>query len=145
MFFASIKITRKRVVVFHSAAIILIMLTTLFYSALKSSPQNGDTKALRTAFLSEYGIDISSAEERCDSITMPESDTDAFRVFKSMQKQNGFDASPLVGKTLVKHSYLLETENIVASVYVLKGNIVGTDLFCLDTFRYIPISEFGDL
>ena len=145
MFFASVKITRKRVAVFLSTVVVFGVLSVLFLSAMKSNEENGDTRALRAAFFESCGIDISSAEEQEHSITLPENDTEAVRVFTSVQKQNGFDALPLLGKTVTKYSYLLEAEDVVASLYVLKGNVVGAELFCLDTFSYIPVSEFGDL
>lgn len=139
MFVKSFKVKKSSFAILVISAVIIVFAVVLavvvgsknkvVYS-LKTEPQ-------RQSFLKEMGWEVSEEYDECRVVIIPEKFNDVYKNYNELQKQQGFDLEKFKGKTVEIYTYTVKNypdheKNIVASLMVYEGELIGGDVSCVE-------------
>lgn len=151
MFMFTLKPTAKKLLIIFCVIAISVCAVVLSFSGTSIKPtiappqdgatepsleqieNRGDDNASRTAYLNQFGWEVSlEPVEICD-VLIPSEWNDAFRKFNEIQKQQGYDLSQYKGQMCKRYTYKVKNypekpDNVFADLLVLNGEIVAGDI-----------------
>lgn len=93
----------------------------------------GETNDDRVAWLARCGWEVNAEPVETQSVKIPAEDSELFARYNELQKSQGFDLRQYAGRQATRYVYqVLNYPNadkpVYATVFVLKGRIVGGDV-----------------
>ncbi len=90
------------------------------------------TEKARVAYLAECGWSVETPALKEETVLIPKQFNAVFETYNALQKQQGFDLSRYAGRKLKLYTYKVVGsnlgENVIATLYVSGGNVVGGDV-----------------
>lgn len=100
--------------------------------AAKPSAAAVKNEKTRVAYLADCGWTVESPAMKEDTVLIPKNFSPVFEEYNELQKQQGFDLSRYAGKEVTLYTYkVLHSnlgENVLASLYVCNGTVIGGDV-----------------
>lgn len=117
-------------VVKKSQLIIFALLIVVLAAAICFSASSGDENAaLCRNFLKDLGYSFERTTFESSEIIIPEGFGKVYESYNALQKEAGFDLTPLRGKTVMRYSFHLKNEDYsIANILVSDGKICGGDI-----------------
>lgn len=135
MFGFIIRFTKTRLFLLLSALLIaaLIVAALSLNGSTGTSGADAATLRQRVRFLKQYRWECDKNSEECKKTLIPAQFDEVYQSYNRLQIEQGFDLSPLKGKTVKIYSikitnYPNDSEYVYASLLVRKGKIVGGDI-----------------
>lgn len=126
--------------------LLVCLLAVLFFPKSADNAISGADDAARCAYLASLGWDIDAKPVETLELTLPEVLDEPYLSYNEMQKLQGFDLSPLAGKTLLRCTYCVNNHPsnapCQANLYVYEGEIVGGDIMCTGKNGFISDLKF---
>lgn len=139
MFIKAIKIKKSSFAVLVSAVIIIIIavIMAVVAGAHEGVTYQLETEKQRQKFLSEMGWEVSDEYLECKVVIIPEKFNDVYEKYNKLQQEQGFDLKKFKGKTVEIYTYEVKNypdhqKNIIASLIVYEGELVGGDVSCIE-------------
>ena len=139
MFIKAIKIKKSSFMVLVAAVVIIIVAVVM---AVVAGAQEGVTYQLKTEkqrqkFLADMGWEVSEEYLECKVVIIPEKFNDVYEKYNKLQKNQGFDLEKFKGKTVEIYTYEVKNypdheKNIIASLMVYEGELIGGDVSCIE-------------
>ena len=90
------------------------------------------TEKARVAYLADCGWSVETPALKEETVLIPKQFNAVFETYNELQKQQGFDLTRYAGKELKLYTYKVVDsnlgENVIATLYVSGGNVVGGDV-----------------
>ena len=90
------------------------------------------TEKARVAFLADCGWSVETPALKEETVLIPKQFNAVFETYNELQKQQGFDLTRYAGKEVKLYTYKVVDsnlgENVIATLYVSGGNVVGGDV-----------------
>ena len=90
------------------------------------------TEKARVAYLADCGWSVETPALKEETVLIPKQFNAVFETYNALQKQQGFDLSRYAGRELKLYTYKVVDsnlgENVIATLYVSGGNVVGGDV-----------------
>ena len=90
------------------------------------------TEKARVAYLADCGWTVETPAMKEETVLIPRSFSSVFENYNALQKQQGFDLSRYCGQEVKLYTYRVVDsklgENILASLYVSDGKVIGGDV-----------------
>ena len=101
--------------------------TAATYTATISS--NDD----RVRFLTELGWQVSTSPTESSQVRIPKDSSEVFDRYNDLQKSQGYDLTPYMGKNVMRYVYKVEnylnaTEPVYATLLIHKNQVIGGDI-----------------
>ena len=121
------------------AALVIIGIVLLLGTRSQAAATGGKTSTSgvksekgRVAYLENCGWKVESPAIKEETILIPKSFSPVFEEYNNLQKQQGFDLSRYSGKEVKLYTYKIVNsklgENVLASLYVYNGCVIGGDV-----------------
>ena len=114
---------------------IILLLGTRSHAALSGAGAKQEavkSEKARVAYLASCGWTVESPAMKEETVLIPKSFSPVFEEYNELQKQQGFDLSRYCGKEVNLYTYKVQDskvgENVLASLYVYNGSVVGGDV-----------------
>ena len=87
----------------------------------------------RVKFLTDFGWDVTTSPTESGRVRIPETPSEVFDRYNTLQKGQGYDLSKYAGKTVMRYVYKINnypgaTEPVYATLLVYKSQIIGGDV-----------------
>lgn len=87
----------------------------------------------RVKFLTDFGWDVTTSPTESGRVRIPETPSEVFDRYNTLQKGQGYDLSKYAGKTVMRYVYKINnypgaTEPVYATLLVYKNQIIGGDV-----------------
>lgn len=90
------------------------------------------TERSRVAYLAQYGWEVASPAQSCDTVVIPRTFSEVFENYNQLQKQQGFDLSEYCGLEVELYTYKVTNcdagEDVVAQLYVRNNYVIAADV-----------------
>ena len=90
------------------------------------------TEKARVAYLADCGWSVETPALKEETVLIPKQFNAVFETYNALQKQQGFDLTRYAGKEVKLYTYKVVGsnlgENVIATLYVSGGNVVGGDV-----------------
>ena len=90
------------------------------------------TEKARVAYLADCGWSVETPALKEETVLIPKQFNAVFETYNELQKQQGFDLTRYAGKEVKLYTYKVVDsnlgENVIATLYVSGGNVVGGDV-----------------
>ena len=100
-------------------------------AGVRASPAVKTEKA-RVAYLADCGWSVETPALKEETVLIPKQFNAVFETYNALQKQQGFDLTRYAGKEVKLYTYKVVDsnlgENVIATLYVSGGNVVGGDV-----------------
>ena len=151
MFIVTAKVNRLRralllIVLLLAAAAAVFALYRRDGTADGTHPQAA-TNEERTAYLASLGWEVESEPVESLRLTLPETLEEPYLSYNDLQRRQGFDLTPFLGKTLERFAYRVcnypgYPDGCQIDLYVHNGKIVAGDVVCTGADGFIDILAF---
>lgn len=139
MFVKSIKIKKSSFLVLVISAVIILVAVVFAVIAGGNSKVTYTMKneEQRQDFLKKMGWEVSEEYTECKVVIIPEKFNKVYQSYNNLQKEQGFDLEKLRGKTVEVYTYEVynypgHEKNMVATLMVYEGELVGGDVACIE-------------
>jgi len=87
----------------------------------------------RVKFLTELGWQVSTSPTESSQVRIPKDSSEVFDRYNALQKSQGYDLTPYMGKNVMRYVYKVEnypnaTEPVYATLLIHKNQIIGGDI-----------------
>ena len=87
----------------------------------------------RVEFLRKFGWEVTTSPVESGQVRIPESSSEVFDRYNTLQKSQGYDLSTYAGKNIMRYVYKVENfsdsaDPVYATVLVYKNQVVGGDI-----------------
>ena len=126
------KLSKKKLLASLFALVILVMLIACCLKGQGRKPQT-EGEAARREFLSSFGYEIKDEPVEQQSLRIPDTPSEVFERYNTLQKSQGYDLSTLAGQEVTRYVYELENyddsgEPCYATILEHDGEVVGGDI-----------------
>lgn len=139
MFFLSIRLSKRKLLSAAAAVIVLVLVCFSFYKSISSTNPNADTFEKRSAFLSDFGFDITGCKETVTELLLPDKEDAVLIRYNKLQSICGFDLLPYCNKPVKRYSYVIEDNKKIISLIVADGCVIGGDILDAECYEYMPL------
>ena len=106
-----------------------------------------ETNEQRAAYLNALGWEVDAEPVEALTITLPDTLEEPYRSYNELQRKQGFDLTPYLGKTLERYTYRVtnhpsRSTGCQADLYVYEGEVVAGDVICTGANGSIGTLEF---
>lgn len=109
--------------------LLFLLIVTLLLAVTFSFTEKDKEASLCKDFLSEYGYSFDKKPYEKAEIHIPEGFGKVYESYNLIQKEAGFDLTPLRGKTVTRYTFCLNGEEYTyANIIICDGIIHGGDL-----------------
>lgn len=124
-----LKFTRKTAVLVIIVAAVLLAALVL----LCSGGGGMETTEERTAYLASLGWEVDDASETGRDVVLPEELDGVLLQYNELQKQQGFDLEPWLGRECKSWSYTITNypsgeQGVIAQIFVCGGEVIAGDI-----------------
>ena len=139
---------KKIAIVLAIAAVLIVALIMLFSGGSEPTAAAASEIATnddRVKFLTGFGWSVTSSPVESSQVKIPETSTDVFDRYNTLQKSQGYDLSQFAGKTVMRYVYKVTnypgaTEPVYATLLIYKNQVIGGDV--TDTAAKGVVREF---
>ena len=87
----------------------------------------------RVQFLRNFGWDVSASPTESGQVRIPETKSEVYERYNTLQKSQGYDLSEYAGKTVMRYVYKVNnypgaTDPVYATLLVYKNKVIGGDI-----------------
>ena len=126
---------KKIAIVLAIAAVLIVALIMLFSGGSEPTAAAASEIATnddRVKFLTGFGWSVTSSPVESSQVKIPETSTDVFDRYNTLQKSQGYDLSQFAGKTVMRYVYKVTnypgaTEPVYATLLIYKNQVIGGD------------------
>jgi len=133
------KVDFKKIILILAAAAALILAAILLLgggeegTAAATVAPSMSANDGRVQFLKEFGWDVTTSPTQSGQVKIPETGSDVFDRYNTLQKGQGYDLSRYAGKTVMRYVYQVNNypgarEPVYATLLVHKNQIIGGDI-----------------
>ena len=131
------KVDMKKIAIVLAIAAVLIVALIMLFSGGSEPPAAAAseiaTKDDRVKFLTGFGWSVTSSPVESSQVKIPETSTDVFDRYNTLQKSQGYDLSQYAGKTVMRYVYKVTnypgaTEPVYATLLIYKNQVIGGDV-----------------
>lgn len=127
---------KKIAIVLAIAAVLIVALIMLFSGGSEPTAAAASEIATnddRVKFLTGFGWSVTSSPVESSQVKIPETSTDVFDRYNTLQKSQGYDLSQFAGKTVMRYVYKVTnypgaTEPVYATLLIYKNQVIGGDV-----------------
>ena len=127
---------KKIAIVLAIAAVLIVALIMLFSGGSEPTAAAASEIATnddRVKFLTGFGWSVTSSPVESSQVKIPETSTDVFDRYNTLQKSQGYDLSQYAGKTVMRYVYKVTnypaaTEPVYATLLIYKNQVIGGDV-----------------
>ena len=127
---------KKIAIVLAIAAVLIVALIMLFSGGCEPTAAAASEIATnddRVKFLTGFGWSVTSSPVESSQVKIPETSTDVFDRYNTLQKSQGYDLSQYAGKTVMRYVYKVTnypgaTEPVYATLLIYKNQVIGGDV-----------------
>ena len=132
------KVDMKKIIITLAVVAAVILGLVLLFGG--SNDQTAATAATgvtsndtRVEFLKGFGWEVNNSPTESGQVKIPESSSDVFDRYNTLQKSQGYDLSQYAGKTVMRYVYKINnypgaTDPVYATLLVYKDQIIGGDV-----------------
>ena len=100
------------------------------------------TDAERTAFLRDFGWEVSETPEECVEVTVPARFDSVYEDYNRLQKEQGLDLTRYRGKKVMRYTYTVNNYpdcdgTVYASLLLYKNRLIGGDICSADAAGFL--------
>lgn len=138
MLFFTAKLDLKKVCIVIAAVVILVFAGIRLFSGkdsdFKSTAGNTiTTNDDRVEFLKAYGWDVTVSPKESGQVRIPDTSSEVYEKYNTLQKSQGYDLSEYSGKTVMRYVYQVNnypgtTDPVYATLLIYKNNVIGGDI-----------------
>jgi len=101
----------------------------------------------RVAYLASLGWEVDAEPLEALRLTLPETLEEPYRSYNELQRAQGFDLTPCLGKTLERYAYRVRNypdrpDGCQLDLYVHDGRVVAGDVICTGANGFIDTLAF---
>ena len=130
------KVDKKKIAIVLAAAVVLIAGLVLIFGGDGSAPTastNAPSNDARVAFLESFGWDVTTSPVESGQVRIPESASEVFDRYNTLQKSQGYDLTKFAGKAVMRYVYKISnypgaTDPVYATLLVYKDQVIGGDV-----------------
>ena len=130
------KVDFKKIILALAAAAALILALILLLGGNDTTQTAAPAASAndgRVKFLQDFGWDVTTSPTESGRVRIPETVSDMFDRYNTLQKGQGYDLSKYAGKTVMRYVYQVNnypgaTEPVYATLLVYKNQIIGGDV-----------------
>ena len=151
MFIVTAKVNALRrtllfVILLFAAAAAVLTLCRRGGETSETRPQAA-TNEERLAYLASLGWEVDPEPLEALRLTLPESMEEPYRSYNELQGKQGFDLTPVLGKTVERFAYRVRNypnrpEGCQIDLYVYHGGVVAGDVLCTGAGGFIDTLIF---
>ena len=137
-------IFKRKKLVFCAIAVFFavgIFAAAISRCAPQQDAETTDINDFCISFLKDKNVKMSNnLPQSIDTVLLPRDFSAALAEYNDLQKRQGFDLSAFAGKTVLKYTYGVDSDersDIVAVVFVYGRQIIGGDIHCIGTDGYM--------
>ncbi len=137
-------IFKRKKIIFYALSVlsaVCLIVAAVLFSVSRSNSGHSDTNAVCVAFLKDKKIKLSAKKpQSIETTLLPREFSDIVTEYNELQKKQGFDFTAFAGKTVMKYTYAVdckERSDVVVSVFVYNGKIIGGDIHCIGADGYM--------
>ena len=137
MFVMTTRVNKKKIFGLLAAAAGLILLLTLLLGgggdAASTAAPSIATNDGRVQFLKDFGWDVAASPVESGQVRIPETASELFDRYNTLQKSQGYDLSKYAGKTVMRYVYKIgnypgATDPVYATLLVYRDQVIGGDI-----------------
>ena len=126
------------------AAVVLLYRRSV---AAEGAPFRAEDNAARVAYLASLGWEVDAEPLEALRLTLPETLEEPYRSYNELQRAQGFDLTPCLGKTLERYAYRVRNypdrpDGCQLDLYVHDGRVVAGDVICTGANGFIDTLTF---
>ena len=130
------KVDFKKIMLALTAVAALILALILLLGGNDTTQTAGPAPSAndgRVKFLTDFGWDVTHSPVESGRVRIPETPSEVFDRYNTLQKGQGYDLSKYAGKTVMRYVYKINnypgaTEPVYATLLVYKNQIIGGDV-----------------
>ena len=127
---------KKLALILAAVAGIILAIVLLFGggdSATTTATGTVSDNDSRVSFLTGLGWDVSASPVESSQVRIPETQSEVYERYNTLQKSQGYDLSKYAGKVVMRYVYKINnfpgaTDPVYATVLVYKNQIIGGDI-----------------
>ena len=130
------KVDFKKIMLALTAVAALVLALIMLFSGKDSTQTSAPAPSAndgRVKFLQDFGWDVTTSPIESGRVRIPETVSEVFDRYNTLQKGQGYDLSKYAGKTVMRYVYQVNnypgaTEPVYATLLVYKNQIIGGDV-----------------
>ena len=146
MLIMTAKLPAKKLFFLAFLLLAALLIPLLLPNSSQNSTISGKNDAERCAYLASFGWEVETLAVETAEIALPELFEESHLSYNEMQKMQGFDLSPLTGKTLQRHTYRVLNHpccsSALANLYTYEEKIVAGDIVCAGENGFLSDLKF---
>ena len=151
MFIVTAKLSTARRVLLLLALLLVAFAAMLALLRQVGAPDDAlpsaSTEEERAAYLASLGWEVDAEPLEALRLTLPETMEEPYRSYNELQRRQGFDLTPCLGKTLERYVYRVNNypgrpDGCQLDLYVCDGRIVAGDVVCTGAGGFIDVLAF---
>ena len=136
MFVMTTRVNKKKIFGLLAACAAAILLLILLLGGGESTPTAAPSIATndgRVQFLKDFGWEVAASPVESGQVRIPETQSELFDRYNTLQKSQGYDLSAYAGKTVMRYVYKITnypgaTDPVYATLLVYKDQVIGGDV-----------------
>ena len=136
MFVMTTRVNKKKIFGLLAAVAGLILLLVLLLGggeATSTAAPSMATNDGRVQFLKDFGWDVAASPVESGQVRIPETASEIFDRYNTLQKSQGYDLNKYAGKTVMRYVYKIgnypgATDPVYATLLVYKDQVIGGDI-----------------
>ena len=132
---AKVDLKKIMIILAAIAAVILALILLLGggeEAAQTAAPAVSNNDA-RVKFLTDFGWDVAASPVESSQVKIPETSSEVFDRYNTLQKGQGYDLTQFAGKKVMRYVYKVNnypgaTEPVYATLLVYKNQVIGGDI-----------------
>ncbi len=121
-----VTLSKKTLCIILGLIVIAIVLIGML-SSVKSGERKVSTNAERCEYIKELGYNIDETAISVKEIIIPQSFSDVYTRYNSLQKRAGFDLTPFKGEKATVYTYGINEERVV-NIIISDNKVIGGDV-----------------
>ena len=132
------KVDKKKIAIILAGIIVVVAALILLLGGGKdeTAPTSATSVANnddRVKFLSGFGWEVTTSPVESGQVRIPDTATEVFDRYNSLQKSQGYDLTAHAGTTVMRYVYKINnypnaTEPVYATVLISKNQVIGGDV-----------------
>ncbi len=106
----------------------VLLVIVLVFAFIFSFAQKDKNIDLCLDFLDSLNAECENETPEIAEINIPEGFGRVYEDYNLLQKEAGFDLTPLRGQTVMRYSFHLKGEDLIANILIFEGKIIGGDI-----------------
>ncbi|MBR3562101.1 MAG: DUF4830 domain-containing protein [Oscillospiraceae bacterium] len=153
MMIVTAKMPKRRNLLLGAILMLTVLIAAFVLLRRPAAPEStepslqAETNEQRVAYLESLGWEVEAEPVETLRLSLPEQLAEPYLSYNELQRKQGFDLTPCLGKTLERCTYRVtnypgRSSGCQADLYVCDGMIVAGDIVCTGANGFIDTLEF---